>query len=463
MTGHPPRILGLETEYAIVADRIESVPGEDSAPLTPAESVTELFRGTRAHSRSTNRYLSNGGRLYVDLGSHPEYATAECASPRDAVLQDRAGEAMLRELLTAANERLAGQNIRLHILKTNTDSADATFGCHENYQVARSTIEALDPGFISFLATRPILTGVGGVADGVHVLSRRAFHIQSVMSPDPTRSRPLIVTREEAHADASRFGRLQVTYGDSNVADTVTEMKLRLTAAVLDFLEDGGSLAYLELTDPIAALHDTSRLGPKAPVALASGATMTALAMQEEVLRRCAGQADLADVRFTLERLRAGDYGNISRSIDWLCKRALLDQAAARYGVPLSSPVIARIDLAYHDIDRDRGLAERLRRLGNMTRLVEDVEIEKACHTPPADTRAAVRGRFIAEADRLELSTSVSWTHVRLDSPPHPQIDLMDANASEDGRVAALIETMRALPPQNGSALARLKAGLGPL
>ncbi|WP_182355068.1 proteasome accessory factor PafA2 family protein [Flaviflexus huanghaiensis] len=462
MTGsQPPRILGLETEYAIISDRIEPVAGETPAPLTPAQSITELFRGTRAHSRSTSRYLSNGGRLYVDLGSHPEYATAECVSAREVVLQDRAGEKILRDLMTAANERLKEQNIRLHIFKTNTDSADATFGCHENYQVTRATIDELDPGFISFLCTRPILTGVGGVKDGEHVLSRRAFHIHSIMSPDPTKSRPLIVTREEAHADPRRFGRLQVTYGDSNIADTATELKVRLTAAVLDFLEQGGSLADLELEDPITALHDTSRLGPEAQVRLTSGVTMTALEMQGEVLTRCEGVSDLADIRSLLDNLTSSE--SASRSIDWLCKRELLNQAAARYGVPLSSPVIARIDLAYHDIDRSRGLAERLRQSGNMASLVTDEEVGTACDTPPADTRAAVRGRFVAEAERLELSTSVSWTHVRLDSPPHPQIDLMDAHASEDPRVDELIRTMRALPPQNRSALARLKAGLGPL
>lgn len=462
---HPPRILGHETEYAIVSRHSEPQPGQTAPPLTPAQCVDELFRGTSNQNRSRNRYLHNGGRLYVDVGSHPEYATAECSNARDVVLQDRAGEQILRDMLAVTNERLAEENIRIHILKTNTDSRDATFGCHENYQVARSTIDALDPGFISFLVTRPVLTGAGGIVNGDYVLSARAFHMHKVLSADPTRERPLIITREEAHADPTAFARLQLTFGDSNIAETTTELKLRLTSAVLDLLEDGGSLTDLELVDPIAALRDTSRIGAEAPIHLADGKAMTAIELQDTVLQRCEehGTSDLKDVRFIVDSIQRGDHNAISSLVDWVCKRDFLTQAAQKYGVDIASPIVSRLQLAYHDIDPKQGMAERLRQAGNMTSLFTDEEITRACSSPPTDTRAALRGRFIAEAERLERMYSVSWTHIRLDSPPQPQIDLLDANSSEDSRVDELIEKMNTLPQPALSPLARLKAGLGPL
>lgn len=452
-----PRIVGLETEYALMA-----LPHGPAAPaMAPAEAITELFRGTATQHRSHNRFLANGGRLYVDIGSHPEYATAECSNARDAALQDRAGELMLQRMLEAANERLDSH--RLHLLKTNTDSGDATFGCHENYQVKRETLDPLDPGFVAFLVARTVLSAGGGLdKSGAYVLSPRAFHIHRVQSADPTRLRPMISTRDEPHADPAAFARLQVTFGDSTMSDAATEIRLRLTSAVLDMIEGGVSLCDLALADPIASLHDCSRHGPAAILALRSGGAVSALDLLDTVVGRCeaAGIDSLLDIRDMIDRMQGGEQDTLSPSVDWICKKLLLTEAADRYGP--SDPRIPRLNLAFHDLDPRRGLADRLRASGAMSALpLEDVE--RAVSTPPSDTRAALRGRFIAEATRLERAYSVSWTHIRLDSPPHPQIDLLNASQCSDSRVADLVDVMATTPAPPMSRLARLRAGLGPL
>jgi proteasome accessory factor A len=128
------------------------------------------------------------------------------------------------------------------VLKNNRDAAGHSFGCHENYLVRPETAAELDPGLAAFLATRPLLTGGGALVtdpDGTRrwTFSARAPMILRVLSPDPTRERPMVLTRAEPHADASRHARLQVTHGDSNVTDTTTALKLGLTVAVLDLLE----------------------------------------------------------------------------------------------------------------------------------------------------------------------------------------------------------------------------------
>ena len=472
--GTATRVLGLETEYAIVAAHARRVREGSPPPLTPAEALTELFKGTRSAHRARNRYLPNGGRLYVDLGHHPEYATAECTRVADAVAQDRAGELLLREMAGQANERLRAFGIRLHILKNNVDRTGATFGCHENYQVERRVVEDIDPGLVAFLATRPVLTGGGAVARGRdgqwgYRLSARAPLIHLVVSPDPTRERPLIVTREEPLADADRYARLQVTYGDSNVADTTTALKLGLTAAVLDLLDHGASLADLRLADPVAALHAVAEDGPEAPVELASGRTWRALDVQESVLERCAEAAsragvaprrELALARRALDALRSGRTESVAAEIDWIGKKQLLTTVAEAASGDWASHKVARAELAYHDLDPVRGLAGRLRAAGLMASTVTDAQVAAASSTPPA-TRARVRGRFIEVADELHLATSVSWTHVRLDSPPRPQLDLLDPLAAESEDVEALIAEMRALPPRTFTVLSRLQAGLG--
>jgi len=108
--------------------------------LSPDEVARYLFRKVVTWGRSSNVFLPNGSRLYLDVGSHPEYATAECDSILDVVAQDRAGEYILNDLRVAAEERLADEGIRgeIHIYKNNTDSAGNSYGCHENYLTSRT-------------------------------------------------------------------------------------------------------------------------------------------------------------------------------------------------------------------------------------------------------------------------------------------------------------------------------------
>ena len=64
------RIFGIETEYGV------SVTGSDR-PCDAGQTAMMMFQPIVAEARSTNTYIENGSRLYLDVGSHPEYATAE--------------------------------------------------------------------------------------------------------------------------------------------------------------------------------------------------------------------------------------------------------------------------------------------------------------------------------------------------------------------------------------------------
>ncbi|EUA42163.1 pup-ligase family protein [Mycobacterium xenopi 4042] len=132
--------------------------------------------------RSSNVFLRNGARLYLDVGSHPEYATAECDSLVQLVTHDRAGERVLEDLLIDAEQRLADEGIGgdIYLFKNNTDSAGNSYGCHENYLIVRAgEFSRISDVLLPFLVTASSSAGRQGAtnAQGGHVLpvpARRA-------------------------------------------------------------------------------------------------------------------------------------------------------------------------------------------------------------------------------------------------------------------------------------------------
>ena len=138
-----PRVTGLETEFGVLcAPSGPSRATKDDLPDVERAAAL-VFRHRPAGYRSTNLFLPNGGRLYLDIGAHPEYATAECVSVRDLVAQDQAGRAILADMAQRAATNLAqeGTAVRFHLLANNTDSAGHTYGCHESYSVPRHLLD----------------------------------------------------------------------------------------------------------------------------------------------------------------------------------------------------------------------------------------------------------------------------------------------------------------------------------
>ena len=82
-----------------------------SGGCRPDEVARYLFRKVVSWGRSSNVFLRNGARLYLDVGSHPEYATPECDDIVDLVAHDKAGERILEGLLVDAEQRLHDEGI----------------------------------------------------------------------------------------------------------------------------------------------------------------------------------------------------------------------------------------------------------------------------------------------------------------------------------------------------------------
>src|SRR5256714_14891436 len=94
------RIFGLENEYGVTC----TLRGQRR--LSPDEGARYLFRRVVSWGRSSHVFLENRARLYLDVGSHPEYATPDCDSIHDLVVHDKAGERILEHLLASAEARL---------------------------------------------------------------------------------------------------------------------------------------------------------------------------------------------------------------------------------------------------------------------------------------------------------------------------------------------------------------------
>lgn len=453
------RIFGLETEYGVTCVF------NGQRRLSPDEVARYLFRRVVSWGRSSNVFLTNGSRLYLDVGSHPEYATAECDSVPQLVAHDRAGERILADLVTDAQQRLQDEGIAgdIYLFKNNTDSAGNSYGCHENFLVERrGDFAQLAERFIPFLISRQLIAGAGKVLQtpkgAVYCLSQRADHMWEGVSSATTRSRPIINTRDEPHADADRYRRLHVIVGDSNMSETTTLLKVGSADLVLRMLEAGVVMRDMSLENPIRAIREMSHdITGKREVRLTTGRELSALAMQWEYFdkaRDFAERRGLVDepsgtVRRvidlwerTLTAVEEEDASSIDREIDWAIKRRLLERYMAKHDLTWESPRIGQLDLAYHDIDRSRGLYALLERGGLVERVVSDEAIDEATTEPPQTTRAKLRGDFVRRAQERHRDFTVDWVHLKLNDQAQRTVLCKDPFAATDERVERLMASM---------------------
>jgi proteasome accessory factor A len=448
------RIVGTETEFGIAirnspdADPVagsiflvnsaQGLPApaalwdyENENPLVDArgfEVEGEKERPAPDYNRLLNKLLGNGGRLYVD-GAHPEYSTPECASIRDVVRYEKAGERIVEACRIAAN-RTAGEP-RFVLYKNNTDGKGNSYGYHENYLVPRSVpFGLLASRLVPFFVTRQIYTGAGKVgaenrADPTpYQMSQRADFFETVVDLNTMVKRPIMNTRDEPHADKARYRRLHVIVGDANMSETATYLKVGVTALVLSMIEHGYLAKELNLADPVKAIKSVSRdLSLQQPLELEDGRRWTAVQIQEYYLntahRFCAERGADAETKDLLARwervlrLLSTDPSQLGREVDWVIKRDLLQAYIGRKACGWDDSRVKLMDLQYHDLRPDKGLFSALERGGFVERIVDDAAVTAALTTPPADTRAYFRARCLDKFSNQVYAAS--WASVVLD------------------------------------------------
>ncbi len=416
--------------------------------------------------------LTNGARLYVDH-AHPEYSSPEVTTPLDAVRWDKAGEhVMLRAVrLLTANPAMPDAVL----YKNNVDGKGASYGTHENYLVDRSVpfadlVAVLTP----FLVTRQVFTGAGRVGLGQagqeagFQISQRADYIEAEVGLETTLRRPIVNTRDEPHADRTRWRRLHLIIGDATLLEVATYLRVGTTSLVLWLAEHAAEhpeqvarLVGLRLAEPVEAVQQVSRdLALTRRLELADGRRMTALEIQGEYLAAVrealaadahggaegAGAADpgTADVvdrwASVLDRL-ARDPALCAREVEWVAKLRLLEAMRSRDRLAWDHPRLAALDIQWSDVRPERGVYHRLLAAGAVERLVPEEDAVRAVTEPPSDTRAYFRGTVVRRfGDQVRAA---SWDSVVLDVPSLPslrRIPLRDPHRGTAAHVAAMLE-----------------------
>ena len=486
-----PRVLGTEVEYGITitgdpafnpvtasaavvngydggSDRIrwsydEESPGRDARGFSLREVPVD-----ETDSGLVNSVLHNGARLYVDH-AHPEYSTPECADPLECALHDKAGEVVMHRAARAASSMLSeGRRIVLH--KNNSDGKGNSYGAHENFLIARSVpFGSLTQHITAFLVSRQILTGSGKVGsehgrhDVAYQLTQRADFFEEEIGLETTLKRPIVNTRDEPHADPGKYRRLHVIFGDANLSEVQTFVKVGSLALFLHALEEGALDAPLLLRHPVAAVTEVSHdVTGRRPLEMAEGPTMSAIDLQWaylEHLEDFAGSASVQPVykqvlvewRKLLEDLTVG-HEAVADRLDWAAKLLLLEAYRDRDGLPFDDPKMRLLGLQYHDIDPNRGLYHRLVGAGRMRRLFTDEEVDHATRTPPEGTRAWFRGQSLRRYGRAVVAAN--WDSLVFDTGAASLVRVPMMEPQRGTR--AIVEELLATSPDAATLIARL-------
>ncbi len=438
------RIFGTECEYAPVYHR----PAHCLKDQPCREDLLEHMKTTAARMMSAARmlqlpmageFLGNGGRLYVDRGGHPEYATPECKSVADLMTHELAGDRLVRELADIMND--GDGPIRLHVYKNNVDSFGHTYGGHENYLISARGMENISR-LIPFLVTRQIYAGAGkfmtGIQDGGggYQISQRADFFDCTYSDRTSEVRGIINIRKREITRADQDRRLHLIIGDSNMAQYTMGLKIGTLLLMLRLLEEEALSPFVELVSPAAALKAVSRNLHAGLNVHYRGrdAVLTALEIQSiclenamefytahppgteekhwlglwsQVLQGLKGlQVRLPDA--VIEK----DDADLKRKIDWVLKLWLLDRSRSKGA---DEGQLKSLDFRYHDLNPVSGLYEQCLALDMVDRLIPEKAIAKARRQPPADTRARLRGRVIQQTFAKNVAVEMeNWERIRI-------------------------------------------------
>lgn len=471
------RIFGIETEFGCLVNDDSAGTAEmiveqvkDHAFYKDKLGVIDLHARDYAFEPARcGGFLRSGGRLYIDaVGSHMEYATPECTEFADAVAYDKAGRVILQRLLRELNLE---ETVSFH-----SNSVDHfgghTFGCHENYLISideRFFLDALTH-LLPFLVTRQIFAGVGRVGGhrlnykslknnimtisdyevdyqwvgnfyGVEIdptvdfqLSQRADHIVKTISSRVRFNRAIINPKWDSYYNYSNTSRLHILFGECNMSEYATLLKIGTTSIVLDLIEDGAPLEHLELADPLETLRSVSRdPNYKWIVKLKSGQTMRAVDLQRaylsEAKKRFTGkdaQTDhvLGEWESVLDGLEK-DPMQLADKLDWVAKKQMMDDfiRAEDGTVKWGDDILHSLDLEFHNVNPEVGLYYGLEQAGLVKRVCTDRRIFEATTTPPQTTRAKGRGIVI---DKLLANDShdyiIDWDLVYINKRQHLEL-----------------------------------------
>jgi proteasome accessory factor A len=302
-----------------------------------------------------------------------------------------------------------------------------------------------------------VFTGAGkvGAENGRppvdYQLTQRADFFEEEVGLETTLKRPIINTRDEPHADPTRYRRLHVIIGDANLSELQILMKLGVTSVMLAAITAGTLGPPVILDDPVDALwrisHDPTL---QTTVRIVDGGTATALDLQWHYFEWLAKHVEMhgtTDANLAALGEWEAVLGDLERDplltadrLDWTAKLRLLEAYRQRDGLRWTDPKLRMLDLQYHDVDRERSLHRRLTDSGRMRRLFSDEELHVATLEPPPDTRAWFRGRCVEKYG--EAIVAANWDSLIFDVGEESlrRVPMMDPQRGTRRLTAELLE-----------------------
>ncbi len=477
------RIYGLETEYGLLIrdnefryDPVEIANRIKNHVFSKGMGVLDLHYRANDEPPGNGGFLSNGGRLYLDMG-HLEYASPECSNLVDLITYDRAGDLLIQD----AVEDL-GWADQVSIIKNNVDlETNATFGCHENYLVSRSfpfderdNLKLLS----AFLVTRQIFCGAGRIGacnphpfrdwDGISMdmqdeeevnfqISQRADHIPNEFYRWVQYNRAIVNTRDEPLSDPSKYRRIHLLVGDSNMSEFASALKMGTTTLMLELMELGVANREWILAESVGAMRSISRDPEfKWEITLRDGNRSTALELQLEILtaakKHLAGTNRETDWILThwesiLNDLPKGPEALLGR-VDWASKYWLLREFQKEENLDWQDPWLKSQDLEYHNLNRATGLYWGLEENGDAFRKSNDAAVDHAKTNPPKGTRADGRGELIKALMGTHAGYLIDWIGFRLSKNEEPFL-MVDPFISYKSEIREYLKSMDLLPSDN--------------
>lgn len=482
------RAFGIEVEYSVACqDKDSSFCTEFSynthSSLYPAEfllNAVHLLDSAPEKLKSLNWYPktktshywlgSNGARLYFDNSAKfPEYATPECASPKEVLIHSLAGDGIMEDLRQEVlrqnmlKKQYDGRFKDIFVFKMNTHFAQTketiqATGCHENYLTLQE-FEKLKNGnnsglgtdefcdfLVPFLMSRQILDGAGGIywsqTDGwQYIISQRAFFIDTKTGTLTVGNfgRGFIHFRS-SKPDQSPAGkvRLHLHCGDITMSPIGKYIAVGATHLVLRAFEEGDRSRWKHRLSPESLVYDFQKVS--ADPALTAKIRLTgdwglkerqfsAIELQKKYIDYVTSSIKnfSEDERVSLKAWTAmvekldKNPMEASRELDWLIKLRYLKE---NLGGNFASPKARFASALYHD-NSARGLYNKLLQNGRVDIFANQEEVTAARMKAPR-TRAEFRSRHIKTILNLDESfmTFTDWgTFFGIDGPiliPHP-------------------------------------------
>jgi proteasome accessory factor A len=468
------RVFGVETEFGcLVADENLGKPEQVVEEIKDHLFYDRKIGAIDHHARDdvfepaeSGGFLLNGARLYVDaVGSHLEYATAECQSLKDLVANDRAGQRLIVQAL-----KDLGLSEDCAIYNNSVDHFGGhTFGCHENYLV-RAEGELMNGALhllIPFLVTRQVYAGVGRVGGHVlyegdaptyeqlsqnpidyiwvsHVygvapdpsvkfqLSQRADHILRTIASKVRFNRAIVNPKWETMYSQNGMTRLHLLFGEANQNEYAYALKIGTTMLAIRACESGLISTDLLLAQPLMALRDVSRDDSfQWLVELLDGSIVSALDLQSRYLEACQsfrGESDqtdwiLTEWETTLNDLKA-DPMQMGDRLDWVAKKLICEEYMASEQVGWEDDALQSVDLEYHNIDPAASLFYGWQEMGRAKRLIRDLDIMIAQADAPKDTRAYGRSKLVELVLKRKGAPiyAFDWSSVQVDRQRFTQL-----------------------------------------